>query len=64
MDQTQTKCSRAACPALAAVKLEWRNPKIHTDDRTKVWLSCEEHLSFLVEYLDSRGFYLGQEKIL
>ena len=64
MEQKQTKCSRAACSAAAAYKLQWRNPKIHTEDRTKVWLACDHHLSFLVEYLDSRGFYLGKEKIV
>jgi hypothetical protein len=63
MDAAQTKCSRSGCSSAAIFKLNWRNPKIHTDGRTKVWLACEQHHPFLVDYLDSRGFYLGEEKI-
>jgi len=36
----------------------WRNPKIHTDGRTKTWQACAEHLDFLRDYLDARGFFL------
>jgi hypothetical protein len=63
MDLEQVKCSRAACLEQAIFKVEWRNPKIHTDGRTKTWLACAEHREFLIEYLDTRGFYLGEEKI-
>jgi hypothetical protein len=63
MDHEQIKCSRAACQLAACFKLQWRNPKIHTDGRTKTWLACEQHREFLIEYLDTRGFYLGEEKI-
>ena len=52
------KCSRAGCEAEAQFQVIWRNPKIHTDGRTKTWLACPEHVEFLREYLDARGFYL------
>lgn len=63
MDREQIKCSRAGCSSPAYFKLEWRNPKIHTDGRTKHWLACPDHQSYLIEYLDSRGFFLGEEKL-
>jgi hypothetical protein len=56
------QCSRAGCLAPATNKILWRNPKIHSLDRTKTWLACEDHLEFLVDYLDTRGFYIGSEK--
>jgi hypothetical protein len=34
----------------------WRNPKIHSSDREKVWLSCAEHREFFHGYLSQRGF--------
>ena len=52
------KCSRAGCGEPAHFELVWRNPKIHTDGRTKTWLACGEHREFLVDYLSSRGFLL------
>jgi hypothetical protein len=50
------ECSRAGCRAPAAWRLDWRNPKIHTDGRTKTWLACDEHREFLYGFLSSRGF--------
>ena len=58
-DLTVDMCSRAGCTALATHKLNWRNPKIHTEDRVKTWLACDEHLSFLVDYLETRGFFIA-----
>lgn len=49
-------CSRAGCSATAAIRVNWRNPKIHSADRVKVWFACHEHAPFLHDYLDSRGF--------
>lgn len=49
-------CSRAGCRATASWRIEWRNPKIHTADRVKVWLACEEHVAFLREFLAAREF--------
>ncbi|SJM60622.1 hypothetical protein CZ774_10060 [Frigoribacterium sp. JB110] len=36
----------------------WRNPKIHSADRRKVWLACDEHVTYLREFLASRSFPL------
>lgn len=50
------QCSRAACNNAAEYRLEWRNPRIHTEDRVKIWLACGTHLDFLRGFLDTRGF--------
>lgn len=60
---SQPKCSRAGCAESATKVISWRNPKIHTIDRRKQWLACDEHEAFLVDYLSTRGFYLGVEKL-
>jgi hypothetical protein len=49
-------CSRAGCGERASWRVEWRNPKIHTADRVKVWLACEEHVDYLREFLAARDF--------
>ncbi len=36
--------------------LLWNNPKLHTPDRRKVWLACEEHRESLGAFLGARGF--------
>jgi hypothetical protein len=53
---SETTCSRAGCRADAAWRVNWRNPRIHPEDRVKVWLACDEHREFLEQYLASRGF--------
>lgn len=50
------QCSRRSCLAPAQWQLLWNNPKIHTPDRRKVWLACDEHQHFLVDFLSSRDF--------
>ncbi|MGV2480807.1 UNVERIFIED_CONTAM: hypothetical protein IGO34_28865, partial [Salmonella enterica subsp. enterica serovar Weltevreden] len=35
----------------------WNNPSLHTPERRKVWLACDEHLDHLREFLTLRGFY-------
>ena len=50
------ECSRAGCRAQATWRIDWRNPKIHTGERGKTWLACDEHKDFLYGFLDSRGF--------
>jgi hypothetical protein len=49
-------CSRAGCTMPARWNVNWRNPKIHTPDRVKVWLACDEHREFLFDYLATRSF--------
>lgn len=51
-------CSRAGCTATATWAIEWRNPRIHAEDRRKTWLACGEHLPFLREFLAAREFPL------
>jgi hypothetical protein len=55
----KSKCSRAGCSEPAKFLIEWRNPKIHSADRVKLWSSCDEHRSYLVDYLQTRSMYLG-----
>lgn len=50
-------CSSKGCTAPAAHQLLWNNPKIHTHDRRKTWLACDEHESTLREFLGKRGFW-------
>jgi hypothetical protein len=56
LDPARTECSRAGCRESALWRVEWRNPKIHSEDRIKVWLACEDHVGFLSEFLRSRSF--------
>jgi hypothetical protein len=49
-------CSRAGCDATATFTVNWRNPKIHSADRVKVWLACDEHAAYLRDYLATRDF--------
>lgn len=49
-------CSRAGCRADASWRIEWRNPRIHPEDRRKVWTACDEHVDFLRDYLLARDF--------
>lgn len=52
------ECSRAGCRDEAQWAILWRNPKIHTEERRKTWLACEEHLVTLREFLSDRSFPL------
>ncbi len=52
------ECSRAGCDATAAWAIHWRNPKIHSAERRKTWLACDEHLAYLREFLAARSFPL------
>jgi hypothetical protein len=50
-------CSSKGCQQPARHRVEWNNPKIHTPDRRKTWLACDEHEPTLRAFLDARGFY-------
>ena len=50
------QCSRAGCRESATQAVHWRNPKIHSVHRVKVWAACDEHVEFLSEFLRSRDF--------
>ncbi len=49
-------CSGKGCPQTARWALLWNNPRIHTPERRKVWLSCDEHLDHLERFLNARSF--------
>ncbi|MFC6285168.1 hypothetical protein ACFP3Q_03310 [Nocardioides sp. GCM10027113] len=49
-------CSAKGCTADAAWALLWNNPRLHTPDRRKTWLACDEHRSTLGDFLGARGF--------
>lgn len=49
-------CSRAGCHDPATWRIDWRNPRIHTGERFKTWLACDEHVDYLREFLAARSF--------
>jgi hypothetical protein len=49
-------CSARGCHSSAAWGLKWNNPKLHTPDRRKTWLACDQHRESLQEFLNLRGF--------
>lgn len=56
-DEIQTAvCSRAGCRAAARWRIEWRNPRIHAEDRRKTWVACDEHRDYLRDFLSTRDF--------
>ncbi|WP_228556007.1 hypothetical protein [Catenulispora pinisilvae] len=54
-------CSAKGCRQPAAWSVVWNNPKLHTPDRRKVWLACEDHRQHLADFLDVRGFLIEVE---
>jgi hypothetical protein len=50
-------CSRKACRSEASWQLLWNNPKIHTPERRKTWLACNDHRDWLEDYLQTRGLW-------
>ena len=50
------RCSAKGCRAEATWALRWNNPALHTPERRKVWLACDEHEEHLREHLAVRGF--------
>lgn len=54
----QHACSRAGCGNEAHWVIRWRNPKIHSEDRRKTWLACNEHRDYLKDFLEARSFPL------
>jgi hypothetical protein len=49
-------CSAKGCREPAVHELHWNNPKLHTPDRRKTWLACDEHRPTLSDFLGVRGF--------
>ncbi|GAB3263250.1 hypothetical protein GCM10027448_38160 [Nocardioides dilutus] len=49
-------CSAKGCQREAVWALLWNNPKLHTPERRKVWLACDDHRQSLSDFLGARGF--------
>ncbi len=56
LDEGPATCSAKRCQAAATWQLLWNNPKLHTPDRRKVWLACDEHRQSLIDFLGKRDF--------
>ncbi len=56
-------CSAKGCRQPATVALLWNNPKLHTPERRKTWLACDEHEASLTQFLAARGFMRGTERL-
>lgn len=62
-DSDQLICSARGCRAPARWALRWNNPKLHTPDRRKTWLACDDHRAHLSEFLDLRGFLRAVDRL-
>jgi len=60
-DEEPATCSARGCTAPAVWQLLWNNPKLHTPERRKTWLACEDHRASLSDFLGARGFLRGVE---
>lgn len=56
-------CSARDCRATAVWALRWNNPRLHTPDRRKTWLACEDHRDSLADFLGARGFLRDVEPV-
>ena len=56
MEPEKPICSARGCQSDAVWDLLWNNPKLHTPDRRKTWLACEDHRESLSYFLSVRGF--------
>jgi hypothetical protein len=52
----ELRCSARGCRSEAAWGLLWNNPRLHTPERRKVWLACDDHREHLEQFLGSRSF--------
>ena len=50
-------CSSRGCRDEAAWGLLWNNPRLHTPERRKVWLACDDHRAHLERFLGARSFW-------
>ncbi|MDQ1706286.1 MAG: hypothetical protein QOF18_2652 [Frankiaceae bacterium] len=41
---------------MATWSVVWNNPKLHTPDREKIWVACDEHKQSLSDFLSIRSF--------
>jgi hypothetical protein len=47
-------CSAKGCREPARWRLIWNNPRLHTPDREKVWVACDQHREPLSHHLAIR----------
>ena len=57
MDDDRPTCSAKGCQADAVWALVWNNPRLHTPERRKVWLACDDHREHLEQFLGARSFW-------
>lgn len=55
---TLPTCSARGCQRAAVWDVVWNNPKLHTPDRRKSWLACDEHRESLSGFLAARQFLI------
>jgi hypothetical protein len=55
-DAPEVICSAKGCRSAATYVLVWNNPSLHTPDREKTWVACDEHRESLSAFLDRRSF--------
>ena len=56
-------CSAKGCRAEATWSLRWNNPRLHTPDRRKTWLACDDHRASLADFLAARSFLRDVEPL-
>ena len=49
-------CSAKGCQRPPTWALLWNNPKLHTPDRRKIWLACDDAPQSLSDFLGARQF--------
>ncbi|KQY64383.1 MULTISPECIES: hypothetical protein [unclassified Nocardioides] len=59
----ELRCSAKGCQEAARWSLLWNNPKLHTPERRKTWLACDEHKESLSEFLAARNFLKDVEPL-
>ena len=59
----EPRCSAKGCQATATWSLLWNNPKLHTPERRKTWLACDDHKESLSDFLGARDFLRDVEPL-
>lgn len=54
--QPPARCSARGCTEAPLWDLRWNNPRIHTPQRRKHWVACDDHRETLGAFLSARGF--------
>ena len=61
--EDELRCSAKGCQAPATWALLWNNPKLHTPERRKTWLACDDHKASLSDFLGARSFLRDVEPL-